>query len=56
MPIKVFIYEDQPDLREGLNRMLSANSAFEVCGASPNCDLVQAEMEVWQPEVVLMDF
>jgi DNA-binding NarL/FixJ family response regulator len=55
MPIKVIIYEDNHFLRESLSSLISHASGFEFCGGYENCNEVEAQVEVLQPDVVLMD-
>lgn len=53
--IKVVLYEDNPQLREGLTMLLNGSEGFEVIGAFKNCDNVVQEVASLQPDVVLMD-
>jgi DNA-binding NarL/FixJ family response regulator len=53
--IKILIYEDNPQLREGLSMLINGSDGFEVLAAYKNCANVVDEVEAWKPEVILMD-
>lgn len=53
--IKVVLYEDNPQLREGLTMLLNGSDGFEVIGGFNNCDNVVQEVSSLQPDVILMD-
>lgn len=53
--IKIVLYEDNPQLREGLSMLLNGSDGFEVTAAFKNCNNVIAEVEALKPDVVLMD-
>jgi DNA-binding NarL/FixJ family response regulator len=53
--IKILIYEDNPQLREGLSMLINGSDGFEVVAAYKNCNDVVAEVEAWKPDVILMD-
>lgn len=53
--IKIVLYEDNPQLREGLSMLLNGSDGFEVVAAFKNCNNVVSEVEALQPDVVLMD-
>ena len=53
--IKVIIYEDNPQLREGLSMLINGSDGFEVLASYKNCDNVVDEVEAFDPDVVLMD-
>jgi len=55
MSLKVIIYEDNDELRESLAQILESEPDIEICAAYSNCELVKEQMEVWKPDVVLMD-
>jgi DNA-binding NarL/FixJ family response regulator len=55
MSLKVILYEDNDELRESLVQILGAEESIEVCASYSNCELVREQMEVWKPDVVLMD-
>lgn len=54
-PIKIVVYEDNPDLREGLSVLLKGSMGFELIGAFVNCEKVAEQMQELKPDVVLMD-
>ena len=53
--IKVLLYEDNPQLREGLTMLISGSDGFEVVAAFKNCENVVDEVSAFTPDVVLMD-
>jgi len=53
--IKLLIYEDNPQLREGLTMLINGSEGFEVSAAFKNCNHVLSEVEIYKPDVVLMD-
>lgn len=53
--IKILLYEDNPQLREGLSMLIDGSEGFSVLAAYKNCDHVQDEVEAWAPDVILMD-
>ncbi len=53
--IKVMLYEDNPQLREGLTMLIDGSDGFTVLASYKNCDNVTDEVEAWKPDVVLMD-
>jgi len=53
--VKIVLYEDNPQLREGLTLLLNGSEGFEVIGAFRNCNNVVDEVEALAPDVVLMD-
>ena len=53
--IKIVLYEDNPQLREGLSMLLNGSDGFEVIDAFKNCNNVVDEVEALRPDVVLMD-
>jgi DNA-binding NarL/FixJ family response regulator len=53
--IKVLLYEDNPQLREGLTMLISGSDGFEVVAAFKNCNNVVDEVEAYRPDVILMD-
>jgi DNA-binding NarL/FixJ family response regulator len=55
MQIKIVLYEDNTDLREGLGVLLRGTSGFELIGAFPNCVNVSSEIGLLMPDIVLMD-
>lgn len=53
--INLLIYEDNPQLREGLTMLINGSDGFSVLAAYKNCENVVAEVEAFKPDVVLMD-
>jgi DNA-binding NarL/FixJ family response regulator len=53
--IKVLIYEDNPQFREGLTMLISGTLGYEVLAAFKNCNHVVDEVEAFAPDVILMD-
>jgi DNA-binding NarL/FixJ family response regulator len=53
--IKVMIYEDNPQLREGLTMLINGSDGFEVLASFKNCNNVLAEVDIYKPDVILMD-
>ncbi len=53
--IKVVLYEDNPQLREGLTMLIDGSEGFTVLASYKNCDHVKDEVEAWNPDVVMMD-
>lgn len=52
---RILIYEDNPQLREGLSMLIDGSDGFHVLAAFKNCNNVVEEVEAYQPDVVLMD-
>ncbi|RAI84399.1 response regulator [Algoriphagus yeomjeoni] len=53
--IKLLIYEDNPQLREGLTMLIDGSEGFSVLAAFKNCSNVAFEIKTYQPDVILMD-
>lgn len=53
--IKILLYEDNPQLREGLTMLLNGSDGFEVIDSFKNCNNVVDEVEALEPDIVLMD-
>ncbi|MCF1751145.1 response regulator [Mariniradius sediminis] len=53
--IKLLIYEDNPQLREGLTMLIDGSEGFSVLAAFKNCTNVAEEIRTFRPDVVLMD-
>jgi len=53
--IKVVIFEDNTNLREGLRILIRGSHGFECAGAFPNCDHLMKNIIDTKPDVVLMD-
>ena len=55
MSIKVAIFEDNRNLREGLFQLIDGSEGFRCVGAFPNCDRIIQNIKGSNPDVVLMD-
>jgi DNA-binding NarL/FixJ family response regulator len=53
--IRVLIFEDNTNLRRGLNTLINGSSGFECVGAFGNCDRLIANISETMPDVILMD-
>ena len=53
--IKLILYEDNPQLREGLTMLINGSEGFDVLAAFKNCDNVVEQLLAFKPDVVLMD-
>jgi len=53
--IRVVIYEDNPQFREGLTMLVNGSDGFSVLASYKNCNNVAEEVEKWSPDVILMD-
>jgi DNA-binding NarL/FixJ family response regulator len=53
--IRVTIFEDNTQLREGLFDLIDGSEGFVCAGAFPNCKMVLANIEETRPDVILMD-
>ncbi len=53
--IRLLIYEDDKDLREGLAQLLAATKDFAIEGQFENCDTVQTDLKDLKPDILLMD-
>ena len=54
MPVRVVLYEDNPDLRDSLCVLLRGSAGIELLGAFPNCEHIQQQMRELSPNLVLM--
>lgn len=52
---KLLIYEDNPQLREGLTMLINGSDGFEVLSAFKNCNNIEDEVRAFKPNVILMD-
>lgn len=52
---KVILYEDNPDMREGLSTFLAFTTGFELAGSFINCADAENHVLTLQPDVILMD-
>jgi DNA-binding NarL/FixJ family response regulator len=53
--IRILIYEDNPQLREGLSMLLNGSEGFEVVGAFVNPSDITGQCSVLKPDIILMD-
>jgi DNA-binding NarL/FixJ family response regulator len=53
--IKVCLYEDNNELREGLSLLLESNRAIQLCSAFNNCMSITEDFKTHKPDVILMD-
>jgi len=49
------LYEDNPQLREGLTMLIEGSEGFTVLASFKNCNNVLSEVEAFKPDVILMD-
>lgn len=49
------LYEDNPQLREGLTMLIEGSEGFTVLASFKNCNNVLSEVEAFNPDVILMD-
>src|SRR5258705_1032037 len=55
MEIKVAIFEDNNNMREGLYQLINGSNGFICTGAFPNCDDLTKRIEKSNPDVIVMD-
>ena len=55
MPVKIIIYEDNPNLRESLSNLLALTEEYEVVASFPDCLQVESQVKALKPAVILMD-
>ena len=53
--IRIVIYEDNRDLREGMTFLLQATPGLEFAGAFPDATNLEMQIPGLKPDVVLMD-
>jgi DNA-binding NarL/FixJ family response regulator len=53
--ISLLIYEDNPQLREGLTMLIDGTDGFNVMASFKNCNNVVEQVEAFEPDVILMD-
>lgn len=53
--IKVFVYDDSEDRRDGIRTLLGISNGITLVGEAANCYNVIADMRRTKPDVVLMD-
>jgi DNA-binding NarL/FixJ family response regulator len=55
MDHRLLIYEDNTRLRQSLEQLLGEGSGFVVAGAFPDCNNVVEQLELYYPDLVIMD-
>ena len=55
MSIRVAIFEDNSNMREGLYQLINGSQGFTCTGAFPNCDDLVHRVERANPDVIVMD-
>jgi len=55
MPVKVLIYEDNADLLKSIQTLFQWTDELEVVGGMPNALTVSTDIELFKPDVILMD-
>jgi DNA-binding NarL/FixJ family response regulator len=55
MAIRIFIYDDSNERRDSLKALIGLNDNLKFAGEAPNCKNVLADIENYNPDVVLMD-
>lgn len=53
--IRLYIYEDDNDLRDGLVQFLGSTGDFEVVCSFSNCNTIQADLQTAEVDILLMD-
>lgn len=53
--VSIVIFDDNPGRRESLRMLLESKENFLVTGEFPDCNKVKEQIELLQPDVVLMD-
>jgi DNA-binding NarL/FixJ family response regulator len=54
-PIKILLYEDNRDLREGISYLLQATAGLELIASLPHVNNIRSDLATHHPDVVLMD-
>lgn len=53
--IKVLLYDDSDQFREAIALLLDSTEGFEIAGSVNNCETAVADIDMLQPDVILMD-
>lgn len=53
--IRVVIFEDNRNLRQGLQQLVNGSHGLTCCGAFANCNQLLMQIDATNPDVVLMD-
>lgn len=54
-PIRILLYEDNRDLREGISYLLQATTGLELAAALPHVNNIRTDLLAHLPDVVLLD-
>jgi DNA-binding NarL/FixJ family response regulator len=52
---RIILYEDNPDMREGLSTLIAFTKGLELAGSFVNCSDCDVHVEALQPDIILMD-
>ena len=55
MNAKVLIYDDNEMLRTSIELLVDAEPDMDLVAALPNAETVEKDIELWRPDVILMD-
>jgi len=55
MSIRVAIFEDSDSVREAISLLVKGTAGLEFAGAFPDCNQIQDDIRLSQPDLVLMD-
>ena len=55
MPIKILLFEDNPDLRSSISTFLSFCDGMELMAAFENCSNILNHIDTHNPDILLMD-
>ena len=55
MAIRILIYDDNEALRSSMTALIEEEDDFELLAAMPNAETVETDLQVFNPQVVLMD-
>jgi DNA-binding NarL/FixJ family response regulator len=55
MMIRVLLFEDNAQLKDGLTILLNGTDGFELVGSFPDCTDIVAHVQELKPDVILMD-
>jgi len=55
MPVKVLLYEDNPELRASLSALIAFSEDLELTAAYEHCADVLSHLDQYNPDIILMD-
>lgn len=55
MPVRVYVVEDHPVMREIIQEYLALQTDLEICGMAENAEAASEALEAAAPDVVLVD-